>query len=282
MVTVDDRQRSFILYNFQSDTSQQPRPLLIVLHGGGGTSRRMERYGKYLNERAEAGEAVLIYPEAHKKHWNAAGTPISRNRQVQVDDAAFLSALIDLAILECGADPQQVYITGISRGGMMSLVAAWKLGHRIRAIAPVIASLHFSVYEEFELSTPVSCLLVNGTADPLIPYEGGTGRLGRKRLDYLPVAPTEELIAHIARMNGCQQEPTVEELPDKNEKDNSHALRLSYPSCSPGIHTELIKVIGGGHTLPGGRQYLPKSLVGPLNHDFDVWEMVWRFFEREK
>jgi len=39
----------------------------------------------------------------------------------------------------------------------------------------------------------------------------------------------------------------------------------------------LYKVIGGGHTLPGGRQYLPARVVDRTCGDIDAAATVWRF-----
>jgi polyhydroxybutyrate depolymerase len=42
----------------------------------------------------------------------------------------------------------------------------------------------------------------------------------------------------------------------------------------------LIRLEGGGHTWPGGSQYLPERLIGPVCRDFDGTELIWAFFRR--
>ncbi|HYM94401.1 MAG TPA: hypothetical protein VET23_09705 [Chitinophagaceae bacterium] len=42
---------------------------------------------------------------------------------------------------------------------------------------------------------------------------------------------------------------------------------------------ELIKIINGGHALPGGSQYLPRFLIGKVCRDFIANEIIWNFFK---
>jgi polyhydroxybutyrate depolymerase len=41
----------------------------------------------------------------------------------------------------------------------------------------------------------------------------------------------------------------------------------------------LLRVEGGGHTWPGGAQYLPVAWIGATNRDIDASEVIWRFFK---
>ena len=41
----------------------------------------------------------------------------------------------------------------------------------------------------------------------------------------------------------------------------------------------LIRIDGGGHTWPGGIQFLPALLIGTVNHDINAGEAAWRFFQ---
>jgi len=41
---------------------------------------------------------------------------------------------------------------------------------------------------------------------------------------------------------------------------------------------ELLTIAGGGHTWPGGSQYLPKFVIGPVSRDFSASERAWQFF----
>ncbi|HKZ79296.1 MAG TPA: hypothetical protein VJ124_13425 [Pyrinomonadaceae bacterium] len=48
------------------------------------------------------------------------------------------------------------------------------------------------------------------------------------------------------------------------------------------IFTEVVlyTIEGGGHTLPGGRQYLPERLIGRTSRDLEGSQTIWDFFEK--
>jgi len=68
-------------------------------------------------------------------------------------------------------DRHRVYVTGMSNGAMMSYTLACELSDRITAIAPVAGDLPAVPCRP---ARPISVLAINGTADPLVPYTGGT------------------------------------------------------------------------------------------------------------
>jgi polyhydroxybutyrate depolymerase len=86
-----------------------------------------------------------------------------------VDDVGFLRALIEKIELDYAVDPKCVYLTGISNGGMMTYRAACELSDKIAAIAPVEGAQNV----ECRPSSPVSVIVLHGTADHLVPFEGG-------------------------------------------------------------------------------------------------------------
>jgi polyhydroxybutyrate depolymerase len=50
--------------------------------------------------------------------------------------------------------------------------------------------------------------------------------------------------------------------------------------CPRGVTVGLDTVVGGGHTWPGGWQYLPALIVGRTSQQFDASEAIWTFFSR--
>jgi polyhydroxybutyrate depolymerase len=57
-------------------------------------------------------------------------------------------------------------------------------------------------------------------------------------------------------------------------------VRVSYPACRSSSEVVLYRVEGGGHTWPGGVQYLPSFVIGPTSRSVSASEAIWRFFAR--
>jgi polyhydroxybutyrate depolymerase len=115
-------------------------------------------------------------------------------------------------------------------------------------------------------------LILQGTTDPLVPYRGGAVAFGRGR-----IIDTEEAARRWARLNGAEAEPRSTPLPAPG-KDHCGGLRLTYPGGRDGSEVVLVRLDGGGHTWPGGTQYLPEGLVGRVCRDFSATSVIWEFF----
>jgi polyhydroxybutyrate depolymerase len=70
-----------------------------------------------------------------------------------------------------------------------------------------------------------------------------------------------------------------EEMPDKDKKDGTRVFKQSFRGHE-GQEVMLYTVEGGGHTWPGGKQYLPEFLIGTVSRDIDGTEEIWDFFTR--
>ena len=127
----------------------------------------------------------------------------------------------------------------------------------------------------------MSVLMINGTGDPLIPFEGGDVRLlgigGRGQ-----VLKTTETVQRWVQHNGCKTEPQVEELPDADPNDGTRVQRIVYGNGREGAEVILYKIAEGGHTWPGGIQYLSPKLVGRVCRDIKATEIIWEFFSRHQ
>jgi len=120
---------------------------------------------------------------------------------------------------------------------------------------------------------PVSVLMLQGTRDPLVPYHGGAVAFGRGR-----IIDTEEAARRWAALDGGR-DPVREPLPAGPGTDRCGGLRTVYPGGRDGSEVTLVRLDGGGHTWPGGGQYLPEMLVGRVCRDFDATALIWDFFK---
>lgn len=257
-----------------------PRPLLIMLHGAGGTARyamqetgwaaTAEKYGFYLAF-PEASRPDPTRPPQFLKNpqtWND-GTGRFHSGKRQIDDVGFLDAVIDDVVRQHPIDPQRIYLVGISNGCSMTLRFGVERGARIAAIAGVAGYL--SVPANC-LPRPIPLLYLIGSADPVTPLAGGDlvlpwGAMG-------PRPPVTDSVAQWAALLGCPPTPT----PYSTNIDGVSAFRFG-----PGRgQSEVLfyTIAGMGHVWPGGRPILPERLIGTAAPLIPANEMIWTFFSR--
>ena len=282
---VHGEQRTFRFHVPPAFRATDSLPLVIVLHGGGGSARNMEAFtvGRF-TELAETEPFIVVYPEAMKffiakRNWNDGRNVLSYPaHRRQVDDVGFLSALIDYFVERFHADPQRVYVTGVSNGGIMSNRVGCELSDKVAAIAPVIGYLAEPLQASCSPARPVSVLLIASTDDPMVPWAGGAVHLGRRTVGR--VLSAEETVARWVEHDRCKRQPQVVTLEDRDPQDGSRVTRITYGSCREGTEVALYKIEGGGHTWPGGYQYVTPALVGTTNQDIDAAQEIWAFFRR--
>lgn len=236
-------------------------PLVVFLHGGFGTGTQAEQYYGWDAEAAANG-FIVAYPDGYDRAWNVGGgccgTPAARN----IDDVAFISAVV--ARVEAGApiDPRRVFATGISNGGMMDyrLACDTKL---FAAIGPDSAT---------ELGTcpapaPVSVIHIHGTADQNVPYNGGPGD-GYAHIDG-PAVPS--VVAGWRATDDCGAASDAV----------AGAVATSLATCPDGRAVELVTITGAGHQWPGSRDrpLIQKTLgLDQPSTALNATAAIWAFF----
>ena len=275
------RTRAYRVLRPKAWSKEKAVPLVLALHGGGGTAAQMDRSTNgQLGREADKRGWIVVCPQGVAKGWND-GRPLTSRRDRQrkgVDDVAFLGALIDEMHKTWNIDRSRVYATGISNGGFMSFRLGIELSSKIAAIAPVTANLA-KVHDGKKPTHPVGLLVINGTADPLVPYTGGHVQVfGRKRG---AIHSTDESVKRWAAFNGCGKTSKTVALPDAAPKDGTRAYRSTWSGCG-GFAVELIRIQGGGHAWPGGTQYLSPRLVGRVCRDFEATPVIFDFFARHR
>jgi polyhydroxybutyrate depolymerase len=248
-------------------------PLVLVFHGGGGNGPGTERLTRF-SELADREGLLVAYPEGIGRNWydGREFTSGSRAHRERIDDVGFVAAMLDAVGRAHRVDPRRIYATGISNGAVFSHYLAAHLSPRIAAIAPVVGGVADPSDAWLRPEQPVSVLILQGTTDPLVPYRGGAIAFGRGR-----IMDTEDAARRWARLNGAAPEPRPSVLPGP-AKDHCGGLRLTYSGGRDGSEVVLVRLDGGGHTWPGGTQYLPERLVGRVCRDFDATALIWQFF----
>jgi len=272
-------ERTYTIHIGSSYDKARPTPLLIVLHGGGGTGQGMVKLTGF-NAVADREDFIVVYPDGFEKHWND-GRGVQWQAQTEnVDDVGFISALIDHLSDELSIDAKRIYVTGISNGGMMSHRLGCELSQKIAAIAPVASNIPVNMASVWAPSRPVPVLIINGTDDPLERWDGGEIRLGRNTFGIvLSVADT---VKFWVGKDQCSPSPTIRQLPDKDPSDGTMVRKEVYGGCQDGAEVVLYAVEGGGHTWPGGLQYLTPVIIGKTSRDFNASEVIWQFFKEHQ
>ncbi len=254
----------------------KPAPLVLALHGGGGRGQRFDQSTTQgtLTTAADKRGVVLVFPEGVNRKWYDGRTWRLKPKKTY-NDVAFISKIIDIMVKDYGIDPKRVYATGISNGGFMSVRLAMDLSEKIAAIAPVTAQIPKALKDK-KPKLPISVMIINGTKDPLVPFNGGHALwFGRLRGEILSTASTVEFFR---RHNGCGRTPEKSKLQDKDPDDGTNVEIEKYTGGKDRAEVILVKIIGGGHTWPGGKQYLKPRFIGAVCRDINASEMILDFF----
>ncbi len=220
-------------------------------------------------------QAILVYPKAKKGFWND-----DLNKQVniewQFDDVKFIEKMIDLMHAKHNIDSDKVFVIGMSNGGVMAIKLGLELSEKISGIAVVSAQMEFK-RQYLQLNNPLSMILINGTVDAVFPYQGGQLKPFKSIKNKGKVLSTQQTIDYFVKNNGCQEKSVIKEM-DDNTMDMTKIVSNIYEGCQQGKLVKLMKVIGGGHTWPGGKQYLPASLIGPMSKEINASQVILDFF----
>lgn len=258
-IQVNGRQRTYRLHLPDGSKPTTATPLVLAFHGRGGQGEGMESLTG-LSATADAHGFIVAYPDGIGRGWHYGLS--------EVDDVAFVDALIDRLVSEDNVDTQRVYATGLSDGGFFSEFLGCASDHRVAAIAPVGASLTGLLALHCAGAGSLPVLMISGTEDPLVPYTGSTSFPGR-------LLSVPESIGFWVGHDGLSSAPVVDEwLADTDPADGTRTHHTSYGSGQ----VDLLTVEGGGHTWPGGLQYLPVASVGRTSRDFSANERIWAFF----
>ena len=281
-MTVDGLARTFILHVPPAARQRRPLPLLIVLHGGGGSGQKMQRFLGF-DEYADARGFYVAYPDSyrssgrHAAHWNdGRGTEVTSG----VDDVKFLLEMIAEIGRRVPLDERRVYVTGASNGGMMTYRLGCETAGVFAGVAPVIANVPQPIFETCAPAAPLNFLAVNGSADPLIPLEGGAvcedirfGCAGGQ------VVSQAKSAGRFAAANGCDLTPQSVNLPVEVE-DGTFVEQQTFVNCAGEARVTAYIVHNGGHTWPPRPPQLPAA--GAQSRNLDATRLIVEAFFPQK
>ena len=261
--------RNYWLVRPEGIEKTKPAPLLMVLHGSAGSGEDMMTVTQRGFERlADKEKFVVVYPDALERRWNDQGGT--------VDDVGFLLAIVDKLVADGLVDKSRVYVAGISNGGMMAQRLACEQADRIAGIATVAGGLPEPLQATCKPARALPVLVIQGTEDPIVPWSGGAVA-GFE--DFGKVLSARETAKFWAANNRCGDGGVIAAEPDRDPKDGTRVKMEVFASCPAGAAVKLAAVEGGGHTWPGGYQYLPERFIGRTSQDVDANMLIWDFFK---
>lgn len=277
--------RSYIVHTPPSYTGQA-MPLVINFHGGSGQSTGQEFISR-MDASANTNGYIAVYPNGTNLSTSPLDTSFFWNpgqgeqgyvkpltRLKTIDDVAFVNAMLDKIQSDYSVNTKKVYVTGLSNGGMIAQRLACQLSNRITAMASVESTL-WQFTSSCTPSRNIPVLLVHGTSDNWIPYNGGAANCSAVNESNWKSA--QEVFDAWKTKNSCDATSTT--------VTPSADMSCSIASnCGGGAQVGLCAVQNGGHTWPGGTIYIPPSNdptctignISTANGD----QLLWNFFNQ--
>ncbi len=274
-IAVGGLERTYYLHLPSHYQKEKTPPLVFFLHGGGQNIKKMARSSQ-LNKLADRYNFIVAYPVGIDKHWkDGRGETYGGKSQANVDDVKFIKKLITKLIRTHKVNAKKVYVIGVSNGGLMTLRLGCDLSQKLSASAAVIANIPKKYIGQCKPKKTLPVLLMNGTADPIVPYYGGSMKFFKKRMG--EVVSTEKTIDFWRRHNHCNKTRTITHLPDVNKRDKSSVNVSTYTHCKNNATVKLYSIQGGGHTMPGKKGFNMPRIVGQKNRDIEGLKVIVDF-----
>ncbi len=260
-------------------------PAVMLLHGGGTSMRTVlspnTSAGRWVDLSRQTG-FLLIAPNGFnptsqsglgdRQTWNDLRTD---TRLSQEDDAGFLLDVLSQLSRAREYDAERVFVTGASNGGIMSQTMIVLHPETFAGAAAFISSLPQEDIPDTPASPPV--FLLNGDADPLIPFEGGEVGDGGA-----PVRSVEQTVSYWLTQTGADSRPVTERtLPDRVREDDCRIVETLYATAQGGQAMAYYEARGGGHSIPDPtpRPGPPGIDLGPQCRDAHGVDLALSFFE---
>ena len=261
-----DLKRRYIVYTPPAYHSalQQAFPVVFNFHGGGMSMAEQMLYTQ-MNRAADRHGFIVVYPQGIKQDWNVG---FGMDYLAGTDDVGFVQAMLDTLKQDYRIDSRRVYASGLSRGGFFALRLAAELPQQFAAVASVGATMPEPVVAHHGKPEKVGMLLIHGTADQVVLYEGKAG-------GYLSA---QETLRYWAKVNGITSAMSPPRLLPAATGDDLKVSMLEQANGQQSVG--LVTIDGGGHTWPGADTFNIGLPIGKTSRSIDANEVMWEFFGR--
>ncbi len=276
-LTIDGTRRSF-LYAVPEGRAKHPA-LILIFHGGRETPEQMRAYTGYEFEElaARAGD-VVAYLRGTGEHWNTCQK--GRTTAATLNDSRdveFVDSVINWFEANLSVDASRVFAVGFSNGGHMVYRLAIELPEKIAKFAAISANQPTGEDSKCpRTSRAVSLMIVNGTEDPINPYDGGElSARGLVRMG--PVLSTHATAMQFVPKGSDLGKVAVRRYPERDGDPNTWADEQTW-SVGAAHQLAVLTIHGGGHSIPQRRYRFP-LFFGNTSTEVDAPGEIWRFFQ---
>ena len=239
-IRVGSLNRSYVLHIPPTYDGNNPVPMVVDFHLGGDSGSGELSSSPYPAETDPEG-VVMAFPDGTKgpasTSWDIGPCCVAK-----VDDVAFAKALVAQVQTTACIDPNRIYAVGVGTGGGMAYYLACHAADVFAAVAPAAWDLLAENVNDCTPTRPITVLSFRGTADVVVPYNGGASSVvPGMPITFLGAKATFEKWAEI---DGCTGSPSTE---DSNGCS-------AYSSCQDGVEV-ILCTQKDGHQDPGNASF---------------------------
>lgn len=265
-------------YHLYASPSTTPKPLVLLLHGGGGTIDNhigLEKawpHQVWLDIADREGLHVVV-PQGENRHWKDCRAECTRCGTAK--DSDFLLRLLDTVAEKIAVDPDRIFVTGESNGGFMAQRLAQEAPERFAGIGVAIALMSKNS-QCTPKNQPMSVMYQVGTRDAAIRYDGGEGK------GNIHVLSAQDSMRYWHNLNQCESPPSSRKYEDRDTSDKSTVQRIDYECPKTNTALSLVTMEGAGHVAPSIEVQVSgiwERIAGIQNHDIEGAEVFWDFFK---
>jgi polyhydroxybutyrate depolymerase len=260
----DDMERAYTLHIPAGYSEDAPAPLVVFLHGAGGTGDGMASASPF-DQLADEMNVFVAYPDGVDGVWDYLDIPI--DERPLIDDFGFITAMIDQLIEEYVIDESRIYGMGYSNGGLMATRLRCALDDRLAAVAVISATMTFGLSQLCLDADPLPYLLVIGTEDSSFPWEGRLEVDAGVMRGSFSVAQT---FSFMGSLNECASAVPAREVTGGNSQ--VQVAELTHSDCTDDAPVTIYALVNVGHQLTAQAEVELDS-----GETVDINEAIWRF-----
>jgi polyhydroxybutyrate depolymerase len=276
-LSVDSLQRRFNF--FLPDNLKPNSKLIFIFHGSHSSAETIRQQTAYqFDYLANDNNFIAVYPSGFEGSWNdcRASANYSANTN-NINDPAFITAMIEYFKKHYKINLDQVFALGLSNGGQFVYRLAHEMPTRFVGFAAIAANPPSADnFDCIASGKPVSMAILNGTEDPLNPYNGGL-------VDVYGDTSRGHVISSIDNGDYWRTLANLDQFSKTiltKETDNS-VIKAHWTSVQVSQQVALFTFTNSGHVIPS-RKVKFQRIRGPNPAELEASELIWQFFSQLK